>query len=175
MTPVSAAFWGVAAALVLGGLFLLIDYDMLEFQEPRSAQLNRPQVQTGSSRFGQVVSRNRGAVQPLDLVRFRTARSGRELTSRVVALAGQRVQIDEGRVLVDGAPLSDPYGRGQADEDWLPELVVPEGCVFVLTDQRWRGAERWDSRTLGPIPLEAIRYRFSPKEPVAADAGLEGR
>ena len=58
----------------------------------------------------------------------------------MVATAGQTVDFDfeTGSVYVDGAELDEPYIR---ERTYTPEgvtfpLTVPEGCVFVLGDNR---------------------------------------
>ena len=40
--------------------------------------------------------------------------------------------------------------------DHYPELIVPAGCLFVLNDQRGRGADRMDSRAFGPISARSV-------------------
>lgn len=57
------------------------------------------------------------------------------LIKRVVALPGETVEVKEGRVWVNGAPLAEPYGATLAEYTWGP-AVVPPGCVFVLGDNR---------------------------------------
>lgn len=55
---------------------------------------------------------------------------------RVIAVGGQTVEIRGGVVLVDGLAQSEEYlSRSKGHSDY-PETVVPEGCVFVLGDNR---------------------------------------
>lgn len=63
------------------------------------------------------------------------------LVKRVIAVAGQTVDIDgEGRVVVDGELLEEGYimetiaPSTRGDHDY--PVTVPEGCVFVLGDNR---------------------------------------
>lgn len=60
-------------------------------------------------------------------------RHGRQVL-RVVALAGERVSCFEGQVYVDGQLLEEPYAQGQLPG--APEQAVPEGCVYLLPDNR---------------------------------------
>lgn len=84
---------------------------------------------------------------------------------RVVAVAGETVELVNGRVYVtpaDGsvARLEEPYldddtvtlPQGSAAFTW----TVPTGSVFVLGDNR---AESIDSRTFGPIAIDRIEGR----------------
>ena len=73
---------------------------------------------------------------------------------RVVGLAGERVTIRGGDVVIDGVRLDEPYLRGAATPcSGVCEWVVPEGAVFVLGDHR---NESNDSRDFGPVPVDAV-------------------
>ncbi len=72
------------------------------------------------------------------------------LVKRVIATEGQTVEIDfnKGRVYVDGVLLDEPYiaepTRNQIDFTGLQ--VVPEGCVFVMGDNRNDSTDSRDAR-----------------------------
>lgn len=62
------------------------------------------------------------------------------LIKRVIATEGQTVVVDaaRGRVVVDGQVLDEPYiaERMTVQGDLTYPLTVPEGCVFVMGDNR---------------------------------------
>ncbi len=72
---------------------------------------------------------------------------------RVIATQGQHVIIADGKVSVDGKILSEGYINGNETligNSLYDDLVVPEGCVYVLGDNRLPDKSR-DSRTYGPV------------------------
>ncbi|MBM4464608.1 MAG: signal peptidase I [Chloroflexi bacterium] len=79
------------------------------------------------------------------------ARSGL-LIKRVVGLAGEKVEIKDGRVYINEQPLEEPYISQQPQRD-MRATVVPPKHVFVLGDNR--GFSN-DSRSFGPVPLDNI-------------------
>ena len=105
-----------------------------------------------------------GEPEPGDIVVISKASfdNGSPIVKRVIATEGQTVDIDfdAGVVYVDGEVLEEPYTR---EPTWLDEglefpVTVPEGCVFVMGDNRNNSK---DSRyaDLGPIDTRHILGR----------------
>jgi len=112
------------------------------------------------------------------------ATGGRTYIQRVVALAGDAVEVRQGRLYVDGRPAEAeaaaagagadarpiaweragetrycvrlPPGVGESPD--LPRTVVPPGCCFTLGDNR--GAAR-DGRHFGPVPLADVQGKVT--------------
>ena len=62
-------------------------------------------------------------------------------------MAGQRVDIDyfTGTVFVDGTPLAEPYLKERmvlpSYGEEINHVTIPEGCVFVMGDNRNHSAD----------------------------------
>ena len=72
------------------------------------------------------------------------------LVKRIIAVSGQTVDIDfnEGIVYVDGEALYEPYIRERTydREDFVGPVTVPDGCVFVMGDNRNGSTDSRDTR-----------------------------
>lgn len=86
-----------------------------------------------------------------ELFGFRT--EGQDLIKRVIAVEGETVQATEGRVLINGNPVDEPYLSQGTTTGTFGPVVVPEDSVFVMGDNR---SGSGDSRVFGPIPTDAI-------------------
>ena len=158
--------WGVvligalALALIVRAFLFQAFYIPSPSMEPTLSSGDRILVNKVSYRLHDV---NRG-----DLVVFHprpeSGVGADDLIKRVIALPGETVTIDGGRVLIDGGLLIEPYlpvPDGTAAFGMVPWCAdetsaacrVPDGHVFVMGDNR--GNSR-DSRYFGPVPVDSI-------------------
>ena len=93
-------------------------------------------------------------VQRGDVVSFHPpGRPGEVYLKRVVAIGGDRVEIREGELYLDGEPAVEPYIPGAKRKAWMEAIVVPHGELFMLGDNRDRSE---DSRYFGPVPEKNV-------------------
>jgi signal peptidase I len=76
-----------------------------------------------------------------------------DLIKRVIGLPGETVEIKNNRVLIDGAPIDEPYLPEGVKMRRFGPVTVPPGEFFVMGDNR--NASQ-DSRFIGTIPEEDI-------------------
>ncbi|WP_207260436.1 signal peptidase I [Desulfovibrio sp. Huiquan2017] len=86
---------------------------------------------------------------------------GRDFVKRVVGLPGETVEIRQRKVLVDGAPLEEPYAH-HARAGFLPRrdtfgpIILGADEYFLMGDNR---EDSYDSRWLGPVKRKRITGR----------------
>lgn len=80
--------------------------------------------------------------------------TNKPLVKRIVATEGQTVEIKDGYLFVDGVKQEEDYARTlTVDNGFKGKQTVPEGCIFVLGDNRGDSA---DSRLIGFIPKQYV-------------------
>jgi signal peptidase I len=85
---------------------------------------------------------------------FHAPDSGDVLLNRVVGVAGDRVELRDGVLYVNGRRRAEPYvAYERVDSVYFGPVQVPAGSVFVMGDAR---ASPVDSRDFGPVPEDAL-------------------
>lgn len=77
------------------------------------------------------------------------------LVKRVVGIPGDRVEVRDHKLYVNGKPANEPYVDSEIEDPDFSELTVEKGSYFVMGDNRHAGASK-DSRYFGAVPLNRI-------------------
>jgi len=95
------------------------------------------------------------AIERGDVVVFRYPRDPeKSYIKRVIALPGDTLRVDHGRVYLNGNLLHEPYVPAEyRDSRSLAEMVIPAESYFMMGDHRSISS---DSRDFGPVDRSLI-------------------
>lgn len=107
------------------------------------------------------------AIDNFDTIVF-FAPDGSRFIKRVIGIPGDHIEMSGGEIILNGAPLDEPY-LDKVEEEWVDQLrvasefSVPPDCYYVLGDNRGNST---DSRVLGfiqkPDIIGEVKFRFAP-------------
>lgn len=163
--------WGRTAVTIIGMVavvfviaFLLRTFLFVPYEIPTKSMQDT--IMPGDMVFSEKVSYYTRQPEPGDIVTFTDPEvPSRTLIKRVIATGGQEVDLVDGKVVVDGEVLDEPYTQGKesrplsrtaSDVEISYPFTVPQGSVWVMGDNR---TESQDSRYFGAIPLSSISGR----------------
>ena len=134
-----------------------------------------PYMVEGSSMYPTLVNHERLLVnkftyfvsdpQKGEIIVFRYPKDeSRDFIKRVIATAGDTVEMRSGKVLVNGTEIDEPYTwkedpKGPNLSDYR-KSVVPEGHIFVLGDNR-NNSEDSRFADVGFVPLDLVKGKAS--------------
>lgn len=154
--------WGLTLAIPIV-VALLVHFFVLEaFIVPTGSMLNT--IQLNDRVWAEKVSYHFTSPAKGDIVCFESpSEEGVTLLKRVIATEGQTVDLVNGKVVVDGEVLDEPYVEGRATyeldrhapgvEPITYPYVVPEGHLWLMGDNRTNSL---DSRYYGAIPTSSV-------------------
>lgn len=155
--------WVVIFAIAICAMLLVRTFVIEPYVVPTGSMENT--IEIGDQVFAQKVTVNMGIMpQAGDIVVFRNPDGTDDhdvLVKRVIATEGQAVDLVDGRVVVDGQVLDEPYTQGgsyplaaQAPGVQIAyPYTVPDGCVWMMGDNRENSA---DSRYFGPVSADEL-------------------
>ena len=163
-----------AVALITIGLRLFV---FVPYEIPTGSMEDT--IMPGDMVFSEKISYYLRSPERGDIVTFADPEvAGRTLIKRVIATEGQTVDLVDGKVVVSGVELDEPYTSGRESYplsrtaigvDVSFPYTVPAGHVWVMGDNRTASQ---DSRYFGAIPLNSISGRAAMVYWPVADIGL---
>lgn len=133
-------------------------------------------IMTGDQVFAEKISYYLGEPEPGDIVTFDDPEvPSRTLIKRVIATAGQTIDLVDGSVYVDGQVLDEPYTDGKptyplesvTGAQIVYPYTVPAGEIWVMGDNRTNSS---DSRYFGSIPVSSVSakavFRYWPLDSI---------
>ena len=75
------------------------------------------------------------------------------IVKRVVAVAGDSIGFEDGVLVRNARPVTEPYTTDFLDGVYYGPDVVPAGMVYLLGDHR---TDSVDSRAFGPVPVASV-------------------
>jgi signal peptidase I len=136
--------------LVLTGVFLVEPVRM-------SSNSMSPTLRAGDHVLVEKISHRSDHPHRRDIIAFRLPGSEQLLIKRVVGVAGDAVSIEDGVLVVNQAPVAEPFvDQNLMDATYFGPVTVPAHAVFVLGDNRPNSI---DSRTFGTVSIENIAGR----------------
>jgi len=112
-----------------------------------------PTIRPGEHVLVRKLGYDAGSVRRGDVVAFE--RAGSLWVKRVVALPGDRVGLEDGRLVVNHRVVHESYADpDRIDSVYFGPVTVPAGRLFVMGDDR---RDSRDSRIFGAIPAGSVR------------------
>ena len=118
-------------------------------------------------RFGELVNLSQRLSDPErgDIVVFNPPNNpNEEYIKRIIGLPGDEVVVSDGKVLINGEALDEPYIN--AAPAYAGTWLVPEDSIFVLGDNRNNSSDshNWDSVPIEDVIGKAIFIYWPPTE-----------
>lgn len=115
-----------------------------------------PTIEIGDRLFVEKITHRFQGIERGDVVVFVPPASSNltdDLIKRVVGLPGDKLEMKDGKLYVNGEPQEEPYIAEPIQYEF-PALTVPEGKMFVLGDNRNRS---YDSHEWGFADLDSVK------------------
>ncbi len=151
VAPLRALAWDVLVAVTVSIIIIFFLYQPVRVEGTSMLPVLEDQDRVIINKMAFQV----GDVHRGDVVVFRYPRDHtKSYIKRVVALPGDRLRIDHGRLIVNNQFVPEPYVPLRfSDDRSLPEMVLPAGDYFVMGDHRSISS---DSREFGPVERNLI-------------------
>lgn len=114
-----------------------------------------PTLVGGEGMFTEKLTYTVSAPQRDDIIICRYPYHTEKCVKRVIAVPGDRISISDGAIYLNGEKLDESaYWDGYIEDSEMPEVTVPDKCLFVVGDNRNHSG---DSRHVGFIPYCQVK------------------
>lgn len=162
----------IIVVVALGLAYVITTFAVQPYEIPSGSM--EETIDIGDRVFSEKISYRFGEPKQGEIVTFKDVTNpSKVLIKRVIAVGGQTVDLQDGKVVVDGVVLDEPYTNGKPSLELNSKItfpyVVPSDHIWVMGDNRTNSS---DSREFGAIPVANLTghafFRYWPIDRIGA-------